>query len=239
MTHKMYITGDMHGSRKRLLDPIYPYNRDLVEGDILFQLGDFGYIFHGSKEESDFLDYLATKKPYTIAFIDGNHENFELLNQYPVESWNGGLVHVIRRDSKGSPKIIHLIRGSVFSVYGKKIFALGGADSENRSALIEGTSWWKEEVPSLEETNIALKNLCDNNYKVDYILTHTIPVESLSKFYPEHSNKTFNAFLEYIREIVSYEHWYIGHMHMDCDTWRNQTLLSFDVIDLCTGEKIS
>ena len=25
--------------------------------------------------------------PYTVAFVDGNHENFSLLNQVPVVEW--------------------------------------------------------------------------------------------------------------------------------------------------------
>ncbi len=30
---------------------------------------------------------------FTILFVDGNHENFTLLNSYPIEEWHGGKVH--------------------------------------------------------------------------------------------------------------------------------------------------
>lgn len=29
-------------------------------------------------------------RPFTTLFVDGNHENFDLLNAYPVENWHGG-----------------------------------------------------------------------------------------------------------------------------------------------------
>lgn len=41
--------------------------------------------------------------PVTVLFIDGNHENFEQLNSYPLDVWNGGKVHSI--DSN----LIHLM----------------------------------------------------------------------------------------------------------------------------------
>ena len=48
--------------------------------------------------------------PVTVLFVDGNHENFDLLNAYPVEMWKGGKVHNIK------PDIIHLMRGQVFEI---------------------------------------------------------------------------------------------------------------------------
>lgn len=51
--------------------------------------GDFGYIWSGSAKENEELDILNNYN-CTILFIDGNHENFELLNKYLVKHWNGG-----------------------------------------------------------------------------------------------------------------------------------------------------
>ena len=30
-----------------------------------------------------------------VLFIDGNHENFDILEEFPLVEWNGGLVHEI------------------------------------------------------------------------------------------------------------------------------------------------
>ena len=38
-----------------------------------------------------------SSKPFTTAFIDGNHENFELLGEYPTKEWMGGTVQELRK----------------------------------------------------------------------------------------------------------------------------------------------
>jgi predicted phosphodiesterase len=90
------------------------------ENDYLIVCGDFGYIFLNDDREKAFLDYLETK-PYTICFVDGNHENFPVIYSYPKELWHGGYIHRIRKN------ILHLMRGQVFEIEGKKIFTFGGA----------------------------------------------------------------------------------------------------------------
>ena len=72
----IYITGDTHGDRKRLSR----FNlRQLKEGDTLIICGDFGFMWNDTKQERDFLMNLGKRK-YNICFIDGTHENFEILN---------------------------------------------------------------------------------------------------------------------------------------------------------------
>jgi hypothetical protein len=52
------------------------------------------------------------------------------LNAYPVEEWHGGKVHKIR------PSVIHLMRGQVYELQGKKFFTFGGAQSHDISGGI-------------------------------------------------------------------------------------------------------
>ena len=54
-----------------------------------------------------------------MLFIDVNHENFEKLNSYPVETWCGGKVH------KNHNNVIHLMRGEVYCVEENTIFVVG------------------------------------------------------------------------------------------------------------------
>ena len=70
------------------------------------------------------LDWLNEKNSTTL-FVDGNHENFTRLYNYPVEEWHGGKVHKIR-DS-----VLHLMRGEIFEINDKKIFTFGGAKSHD------------------------------------------------------------------------------------------------------------
>ena len=52
--------------------------------------------------------------------MDGNHENFELLDDYPVSRWHGGKVHFIKES------VIHLMRGQIYTIDGKTFFTFGG-----------------------------------------------------------------------------------------------------------------
>lgn len=115
----LYITGDTHGCIRKWKEQIHPV---LKAEDTIIVAGDFGV--GGWKDEEDasvteeqFYDWIS-KQPYSVLFVDGNHENFDKLYTYPVEMWMGGNVHKLR------PNLIHLMRGEVYEIDGKKILPL-------------------------------------------------------------------------------------------------------------------
>ena len=140
-------------------------------------LGDFGLVWNRdgeSKQEKYWLDWL-NQKPFTTVFVDGNHENHKRLASYPIKEWHGGKVHEVRSN------VLHLMRGEVFTIEDKKFFAFGGASShdiqdgildyidkdwrEEAKKLdkqgkymyrIKDLSWWKEELPTVEEMQHGL-----------------------------------------------------------------------------------
>ena len=67
----VYLTGDTHGELDRFK---HGRLRWLGKRDIVVVLGDFGFVWDGSKEEQKKLDWLR-KRPYTLLFLDGAHEN--------------------------------------------------------------------------------------------------------------------------------------------------------------------
>ncbi|WP_260504042.1 hypothetical protein [Paenibacillus illinoisensis] len=69
----------------------------MTKDDYVIIVGDFGLIWDGSNEDRYWLKWLDKTKSFTTLFLDGNHENFDLLEQYPVENWNGGKVHRINK----------------------------------------------------------------------------------------------------------------------------------------------
>lgn len=238
-TSAMYVTGDTHGEKSRFYNK-YPYNTDLGKNDYLFIAGDAGFIFYGSSQEEKFIGRLAEEKPYTICWVDGNHENFSKLSQYPIEEWMGGKVQIIRRDKNGNPKNIHLLRGQVFTINGVKIFTFGGANSFDKAYRRPGKSWWTEEMPTDADKVEALKNLKEHNFEVDVILTHAAPESVMVTIHPDHIDEyPLNNFLEYIRETVTYKHWYFGHLHQDKEINDKMSVLFFDVRDLRTGQLIN
>lgn len=234
----IYVTGDTHGEEGRFKYMDSAMERKLTENDKLIVCGDFGYISDGGYPERMFLRFMAEKK-YQILWVDGNHENFDLIDEYSVDEWCGGKVHVIRRDKEGNPKIIHLMRGQVFEIEGKKIFTFGGAHSIDKYMRTPHRSWWPQEMPRDFEMKEAIANLEKVGNKVDYIITHAAPEETMCIFHPNHpEEKPLNIFLEWVRETVEYRHWYMGHLHRDEDVWRHQTILWFDVRNIETNESI-
>lgn len=224
----IYITGDTHGEVGRF----YEFNRNNGEGhwtenDTLIVCGDFGFLFLDDKSENMFLDELS-HKPYTVCFVDGNHENFNAIYACPVEEWHGGKVHRIRKN------IFHLMRGQVFEIEGKTFFTMGGAYSIDKEARISGYSWWRDELPCNEEYDEAVKNLKKHGMKADYILTHTIPTEMIRRLNicPDTHDAELTGFLEWVMYEVEYKHWYAGHWHRDCNIDGKLTLLWFDVVCL-------
>lgn len=233
----LYVTGDTHGEYARFRS--LPYGmKSLDSQDTLIVCGDFGYIFRDDNKEQEYLEFLS-KLPFRLLFVDGNHENFDKIYSYPIDMWCGGKVHIIRRDEEGIPKVIHLMRGQVFVIEGKKIFTFGGGYSIDKGRRQPGYSWWCQEMPTDEEMKDAIHNLEQNQYNVDYIITHTAPEDTMCLFHPNHpEEKRLNNFLEWVRENTTYKHWYFGHLHEDRDLWRNQTVLWYEVRDAEKNRKL-
>lgn len=172
----IFITGDTHGDFRRLQPAVFHEQRNLTKDDCLIICGDFGGVWDGSDTEQRWLDWLEAR-PFTTLFVSGNHENYDLLHSYPISQWHGGLVQAIR------PSVLHLMRGQLYDICGKRIFAMGGASSHDvRDGILEPDdpdyerkirqlnaanalfrvnhqSWWKEELPSEDEYRIAMAAL--------------------------------------------------------------------------------
>lgn len=231
-----YVTGDTHGIQEKWVEQI---SKPLHDGDILLICGDFGVGFWDGKywSEQTFYDYISDQ-PYTVLFIDGNHENFDYLNSLPVEDWCGGRVHKLRHN------LIHLMRGEIYNIDGKTIFTMGGGNTFDKAYRTEGYDWWQGDMPSEDEYQNARDNLAKADYKVDYIITHTAPSETVYFLSTKHDlgikrNDTcelpLTSFLDEVCLKVEYKHWYFGHFHVDMELWRNQTALLNYMRELETG----
>ncbi len=99
----IFITGDTHGVVDCFKLITFGKEMPLTKKDYVIVAGDFGGVWDQKNLESDLQIY--TDLPFTTLFVDGNHENFDILNSYPVTEWIGGKVHMIK------PDVIHLMRG--------------------------------------------------------------------------------------------------------------------------------
>jgi len=94
----------------------------------------------GSKKEKKILKRLG-KSRYNILFVDGCHENYDLLKEYAVTEFCGGKVRKI------SGRVMHLMRGEVYEIDNKKIFAFGGGLSEDNELRLKGQTMVERGMP--------------------------------------------------------------------------------------------
>lgn len=226
----IFITGDTHGTHDitKLLwfEKTVP---TLTKADYMIICGDFGGVWSQATVEDTLAIY--SRFPFTTLFVDGNHENFDLLNAYPEEKWNGGRIHRL------APDIIHLMRGQVFKLEGKTFFSFGGGTSIDKSYRTEGVSWWPQEMPTDDELEEGIANLKRHKNKVDYIITHTCDEKAL--WYPPlRANGIMmqpfrdNLMLNYFEYAIKYKHWFFGHYHLDSDLTENKTVLYQKIVAL-------
>lgn len=209
------ITGDIHGSIDiAKLDTILnPDLSELTKDDYVIIAGDFGLVWDNGEDDIRWRQWLEDQ-PFTTLFIDGNHENFDLLAEFPEELWHGGRVHRI------SDNIYHLMRGQIFEIGGHTFFTFGGADSHDKDFRTPGKEWWPQELPDGEEINEAKASLERVGYKVDYIITHCAPTSVqreliLVRNDDSYTRNRLTEFLEGVKERTRYKHWFCGHYHID------------------------
>lgn len=232
----VYITGDCHGQFNRFSTKSFPAQKEMTRDDVVIVCGDFGIWDNGS-DEKWWMNWLSRKK-FTIAFVDGNHENFDRLysDEFRIVDFHGGKAHKIKTN------IYHLIRGNIYNFDGKKFWCFGGAQSHDindgildlsdfnstedfyntikqwyisgKMFRINHISWWEKELPSKTEMDYGRTALAENGNKVDYIITHCPPqaVASIMGF------RDPDILSDYFNEISSnteFKRWIFGHLHQE------------------------
>ncbi len=194
----IYFLSDLHGEFD--FAGLKEYLDIAQKNDLLIILGDVGLRFEKTDENRLFTErFLSIDK--NIAFVDGNHENFDYLNALPEEEWHGGKV---RRLTKS---IVQLKRGNIFTIQGKNFFVFGGCKSSEKWK--EMGLWYPDEEANPAELELAYSNLKKRNYKVDYILTH-----KYDKIYgTEDSLSPLQILTSFLEKRVLYKKWYFGHAH--------------------------
>ena len=121
----IYLTGDCHMNFRRMRKKNFPERAHLTKNDYLIVLGDFGVGPWGhpnknnQKEWNYWLNWLEDL-PFTVMFVDGNHENHAALDAMDVSSFLGGKVHFLREH------VIHLMRGQYYTIEEQTFWTFGG-----------------------------------------------------------------------------------------------------------------
>lgn len=139
---KVVVFGDVHGNFRQVTRALDVAQHELI--NVLVQVGDFG-IWHGD-HGAQFLDAVNSEledRDMWLLFVDGNHENFDVLYSYEINREDG--TRPVRS------RIIHLPRGLRWEWFDRRFGALGGAHSVDRQWRKEDVSWWPEEWVSDSE----------------------------------------------------------------------------------------
>lgn len=215
----IYVTGDTHGEMRRFH---VPELRRLGKGDTLIVCGDFGFLWDGGEEEEKNLRKIGKMK-YSVLFLDGTHENFDLLGKFPVEEWNGGRVQHI------SGGLYHLMRGQVYTIEERKIFTFGGGESQEKQIRMEANKWWPCEMPNLDEMREGADNLRANDFQVDYIFTHVPPpkIDFAPGGLKTENRNQLEAYFGQVMKQAKYKKWFFGSQHLDRKiTYKNYAVFS-------------
>ncbi len=227
---RILVCGDTHGLHDagKLEYFFNQQEHDYTKDDYLIICGDVAVCGFDAKRSEATRQFLMDL-PVTVLFVDGNHEHHAHLNEYPVEIWNGGKVHMITED------IIHLMRGQIYEIDGRKIFTFGGAYSIDKAYRTEGIDWFEEELPSAEEYDEGWANLEANDYAVDFVFTHTCPSEVMAEIgfgggFKKADRQTDE--FQNMADSMDFKHWFFGHFHVDDDVDDMYHCLMENVVNL-------
>jgi hypothetical protein len=240
----IFVTGDTHGREHiaKLASTQWPQGQELTHDDFLVICGDFGAIWSGGDGDKDLLAW-HDRQPWTTLFVDGNHENHDLIRTFPVEERFGGNVQVV----PGCENVIHLMRGEVYDLpvapdTTARAFVMGGAPSTDKMWRVEGRSWWAREMPSDEEYDRCTASLEAAGWRVDYVLTHEMPADLRMRaldwrYYPSLAGTTdrLTNYLQWVWERLDRDAlrmWYAGHYHVDLMAAEKCRVLYRDVVPM-------
>lgn len=207
---RVLLLGDAHGNDRFVEYALVAAARN--ECDMVLQLGDFGYWEHtlGGRTYLDRVNSVARECKVPLLFIDGNHENHEILRSLQERSMRGdGLVEV--RSDVG-----WITRGTKWTWAEKTYVAVGGAASVDRTMRTPGWTWWRDEVLEMRDVEHLLGD------PVDVVLSHdapriagmvgknSFPAEDIER--AEKSRRVLDKVVDSCRpELVVHGHWHLRH----------------------------
>lgn len=175
---KILLAGDWHGNVGHMRNVFAKACRD--EADLVLQLGDFGYGWDkkqfkgtGGKVECKFshqVSKIAQETGIPCYWIDGNHENFDLLESTlaDIAPEDDGVYEI-------APMVFYVPRGTLLTLDGLRVLCCGGAVSVDKRKLPrkEGVSWWPQEA--ITDADVEK---CREAGEAHVVVSHDLPLES-------------------------------------------------------------
>ena len=208
---KLLVSGDWHGDFRAAQASVRRANA--LGCDAVFQCGDFGFWPH---TDPDYVTQVnatfrrGSKRrdyPLNVYWIDGNHENFDMLFGGEWEKTPEGFW-------KLAEHVFYVPRATRWEWSGTKFLALGGAHSIDKEWRLAqgpvGQYWWPQETITTRDTYNCLGD------PVDVMFTHDMPegTELGIKLYKLDREDENNRFaVRQVADAVKPKHLFHGHYH--------------------------
>lgn len=161
-----------------------PYGRSALDVlaadnvDTIIHAGDFGYDY-----SDDFVGGLNERlqaHDQILLFVDGNHENFPKLYQYPIHTHYG-----LR---KLTNRIWHIPRGFRWTWWDSVTFmGVGGAASVDKAFRQPYRSWWPEEEITAGDVYAATEDTSPVDIFISHDVSYEVDIPRISKEGPNDS----------------------------------------------------
>jgi len=231
--NRIFVAGDFHGHYdiKKINSKKFPEGLELDKNDYLIQLGDFGLFFNNNQtnQEKYWLNWL-NNKPWTTLFLRGNHDNYDLIHRLGKleEKFNSNVL-------KMHDSIYFLQDGMIYTIANKKFLIVGGAFSIDKEQRVSGVDWWPNEEMGFLESKSVYESLDENNWEVDYILTHDAPSFVRDDLHSHHLEDSYTVRLlddVFSNEKLKFNHHYFGHHHMDKTVFKKHTCCFYKIREI-------
>ena len=200
---KALILGDVHCDWIALNITVARALKECPDITHIIQVGDFGYAWPQQKPfkfSKAYIDdpELELLKDISCHWLDGNHENFNVLDA------DGG-------DSQ--PGWIYQPRGSVLEIEEYRLLFCGGASSIDKQHRVEGKSWWPQEHITYGQIQRILDNVSG---PIDAVFSHEHPA-TIPYSEKRYGNSQFGIsdrmLLDQLLAIYKPRLWFFGHHH--------------------------
>ena len=167
---KILLVGDIHGNEQHAEWVLRTAAREGATHVIA--AGDFGYWAHLSWGRRFLANVagLANSLGITLWWVDGNHENHDMLEDLVAEH---GDEHPIAIEAGN---LWWIPRGATVEIAGLTIMGFGGAYSVDWDMRTPGHSWWAGELITREQVDRLAERREADPRPVDILVTHEAPL---------------------------------------------------------------
>lgn len=227
---KILVAGDWHGNVYAAEESILLAKREGCER--IVQVGDYGVAFNidgdplGDKHcaFSYRVSTLASMHGIPVYFIDGNHENFNLIGRWLKERPKNRDGHI-----EVFLDLFYIPRGSVWEWGGKWFVGMGGAVSIDREWRTLGLDYFEEEMITYADGIRMYGNLRAKGVdQVDYFISHDASDSTPWGFrlIPDERSAANRRVIDNILEGIQPRFHFHGHMHKGYE-WENGRTMTY------------